>query len=173
MSRVALLTAAALLTLAGCGDDSKSASTSPSAGSPTTEAAAPQTTGGGAGASDTSVADTSNPNAVGKGTEFCNINQELNDTPSPLDSAAPTAAEFEAYFTVFLPEALSRATAAAPPEVAADVVTLVAGMEELTGVLSANEWDLNAALGDPALTPLLNSPDFNAAGDRVDAFCGA
>lgn len=173
MNRLSLVTAIALLGLAACSSDSSSEGTTASttasttaadttvAGSDTTTAAS-DTTGGG---SDTTVA-----GGDGAGSEFCDVNEELNNSGIPIDGTS-TPAEIEEYFTVFFPDAVSRLSGATPPELEADVTMLIEGVQLLGTVLEESDWDVNAAFADPRLTDLLSSDDFNLAGERVDAFC--
>lgn len=180
MRRLTFLAAAALLGLTACGDDSTSSATTTAvdAGSDTTTAAVDETVSDDTvvasddtviASDDTVIASDDTGGGEGADTEFCAINQELNDTDIPLEG---TPADLEAYFTGFFPEALGRLEGAVPPELAADVDTLIAGVSQIGALLEANEWNAEAAFADPAFTELATNPEFEAAGNRVDEFCG-
>ena len=173
MRRLTFLAAAALLGLTACGDDSTSSATTTAvdAGSDTTTAAVDETVSDDTvvASDDTVIASDDTGGSEGADTEFCAINQELNDTDIPLEG---TPADLEAYFTGFFPEALGRLEGAVPPELAADVDTLIAGVSQIGALLEANEWNAEAAFADPAFTELAANPEFEAAGNRVDEFCG-
>lgn len=179
MRRLTLITAIALLGLAACSSDSSSdGTTAPTAAPDTTTAptAAPDTTAPDTTAvgSDTTVDgsdDTLPGGGDGAGSEFCDINDELNDAELPLDGTS-TPEEIEEYFTTFFPDALSRLTDVTPPELEADVTTLVEGVELFGSVLEESDWDVDTAFADPRLTDILTSEEFNTAGERVNTYCG-
>lgn len=159
-------------TVAGC-SDSESASTSPA-----TDVAAVETTR--VTVAVTSVAVTSvaasdpvsapDPNAPGVGTEFCDLNQEFNDTS--IFNGTSTPAQVEEYFTTAYPELAARFNTGTPAELTTDVALLQAGIDTLVAALPAKGWDLAAASNDPAVGAVLGSADYTAAGNRVDAYCG-
>lgn len=122
----------------------------------------------------TTVATTTNvigSSGPGAGTAFCEINAEINASPSPLDGTA-TAAEVEEFFTGFFSDAMSRAKAAAPPEISSDVDILVAGIADITAFLESKNWDVDAAYADSAFIALFSADEFTQAGTRVDTYCG-
>ena len=109
--------------------------------------------------------------AVGVGSEFCEINDELSEGGVAMDGT-DTPGSLENYFTVDFPAQLSRLEGVTPPELAADVETLIEGVTQLGTVLEANAWDVAAAFADPALEAIANNEAFAEAGTRVDAYCG-
>ena len=162
MRRLAIAATVAMLGIAACSSDSSS---SPSTVGDTVVTTDPATV------TETVVeaADTTVPSGDGAGTEFCAINQELNDSDIPLEG---TPADLEAYFTGFFPDALSRLEGAVPAELADDVDTLISGVSQIGGLLEANDWSAEAAFSDPAFAALATDPEFEAAGNRVDEYCG-
>lgn len=166
MRRLALITTVALLGFAACSSDSSSDGPTDSTTAAPDSTDAPPATG-----ADTTVAggEASLP-AEGAGSEFCNVNQELNEAQL-LDGTA-TPAEIEEYFTTFFPDALNRLTDVTPPELENDVATLIDGVQEFGTVLEENGWDVNLAFADPQLTEILSSEEFTLAGERVNAYCG-
>lgn len=167
--RIALFATVAIFGLAACGNDSPTSATTPG-----TDAAAATTPVENTVVDETVAEETGTTvagGADGAGTEFCDINQELNDTPIPLDGTS-TPDDVEAYFTEFFPDALARLEGSVPPELAADVETLIDGVLQFGAVLEANDWVVEAAFADPALEAVVTNPDFEAAGDKVDSYCG-
>ncbi|MDP2289683.1 MAG: hypothetical protein Q8M22_00750 [Actinomycetota bacterium] len=163
MRRLALITTVALLGLAACSSDSSSDGTTAAPDSTTAPTAA-------AGADTTVAGGESTVSAAGAGSEFCTINSELNDVQ--LLDGSSTPEQIEEYFTVAFPEALGRLIDATPPELEADVETLVEGVQMVSTVLEENNWDVNMAFADPQLTDVLSTDEFTLAGERVDAYCG-
>lgn len=172
---IALIATVAIFGIAACGNDSPTSATTPG-----TDAAVATTPVENTVVENTVVDETVTEEtgttvaggANGAGTEFCDINQELNDTPIPVDGTA-TPDDVEAYFTEFFPERLALLEGSVPPELAGDVETLIDGVLQFGAVLEANDWVVEAAFADPALEAIATNPDFEAAGARVDAYCGA
>lgn len=195
MRRFTLIASLTLLGLSGCSSDSSSSGTSTAGSVPVTDAAtaATETTGFDAESAattmvdDTMVDDTMVDNTMvdntmvddtepsgpseGAGSEFCQISQEINDADFPLDDTA-TPADIEFYFTEFFPDAVERLEGAVPPELADDVDLLIEVSFAFGAVFEANDWDIEATFTDPALEEVFANPEYEAAGDRVDAYCG-
>ena len=181
MRRLTLLAGFALVGLSACSSDSTSSATTAADSVPATDAPTVDTT-------DTTVVeetvveetvveetmvDDTEPTGSGEGdgTEFCDINTELDNDDLAMDGS-DTPEEIEEYFTVIMPAQLERLVGVTPPELAADVATLVEGVTLFGDVLGDNDWNLEAAYADPALTALITDPEFDAAGTRVDEYCG-
>ncbi len=49
---------------------------------------------------------------------------------------------------------------------------LATAVGKFVEVFKANDWDANKAFADPALQTIANTPEYNAAGDAVDSYCG-
>jgi len=192
--RIVALAATTLLALAACGDDK--------AATPTTVApldtvpAIPDSVVDGGNVEDTMVEDTMVEDTMvedtmvedtvdegsaltgevvpgaGIGTEFCDVNTELNETPSPLDDSEPTPEALNEYFSTTFAEMFARFAAAAPADMLDEVTVLGQGMDAFTEVLAANDWNIEGAFSDPALEAVMTNSDFEEAGSRVDSYCG-
>lgn len=150
------------LVFAACGGDSAATTT-------TTVVA------GGDGA--TTPTTTSAPATVdpgsGTSTDFCQFITEYAED-AELSPLGISAAEFEERFRANL-AAIEMAADIAPSEVADDVNLFVGAFRGFVELL--DEYDFNflamgdQALNDPRLTALDNA-ELEAAGDRIEAFCG-
>ena len=195
MSRFGVLAVGALLALGACSDN-KSAVTSESSTAPTSVLSAPDTTGASdytvgdtvvhdslpadTVVDDTSVDDTSvdetfaadpvDPNAAGFGSDFCVVNDEMNQ--SDFDPLKATPAETEAYFGTVFPDMFGRAQDSAPDELTADVATVATAFGALISELESNGWDFSAAYAVPAVQTLLTAPELGAAFAKIETYCG-
>ena len=190
MSRFGVLAVGALLALGACSDD-KSAVTSESSTAPTSVSSAPDTTGASGDTvgdtvvhdslpADTVVDDTSvdetfaadpvDPNAAGFGSDFCVVNDEMNQ--SDFDPLKATPAETEAYFGTVFPDMFGRAQDSAPDELTADVATVATAFGALISELESNGWDFSAAYAVPAVQTLLTAPEIGTAFAKIETYCG-
>ena len=196
MSRFGVLAVGALLALGACSDN-KSAVTSESSTAPTSVSSAPDTTGASdytvgdtvvhdslpadTVVDDTSVDDTSvdetfaadpvDPNAAGFGSDFCAVNEELNQT-SDYDPFKATPADTEAYFSIVFPDMLGRLQDSAPDELTADVAVVGTAFGALISELESNGWDFSAAYAVPAVQTLLTAPEIGTAFAKIETYCG-
>jgi len=179
MRRLTLIATLALVGLTACGSDNSSSATTAVDSVPVTDSSAPVDTAT-LDTTQTTAVDSTLPNApettmagggAGAGSPFCELNTELNDGGVAMDGT-DTPASLENYFTVVFPEQHSQLEGVTPPELTADVATLIDGVVQLSNVLEANDWDLEASFSDPALETVINDAEFEAAGSRVDAYCG-
>ena len=185
MSRFGVLAVGALLALGACSDN-KSAVTSESSTAPTSVSSAPDTTGASDDTvgdtvgdtvvhdslpADTVVDDTSvDPNAAGFGSDFCVVNDEMNQ--SDFDPLKATPAETEAYFGTVFPDRFGRAQDSAPDELTADVATVATAFGALISELESNGWDFSAAYAVPAVQTLLTAPEIGTAFANIETYCG-
>ncbi len=179
MSRFGVLAVGALLALGACSDD-KSAVTSESSTAPTSVSSAPDTTGasddtvgdtlGDTVVDDTFAADPVDPNAAGFGSDFCVVNDEMNQ--SDFDSFKATPAETEAYFGIVFPDMFGRAQDSAPDELTADMATVATAFGALISELESNGWDFSAAYAVPAVQTLLTAPEIGTAFANIETYCG-
>ena len=176
MRRFTLIASLALIGLSACSSESSSATTPADSDAPatvaTTDGAVVDDTMPGETTVEETLPDDIEDSSGGEGasSEFCEIDQEIDDNSIALDGSA-TPADVEAYFTEFFPAALARLEANVPAEIAADVETLIEGSLAYGAVLEANDWRLEAAFADPALEELFINPEYEAAENRVSAYC--
>lgn len=147
---------AALSLLAACGSEDEASSTTAAEG-------ATETTTG-----DTAV-EASGEHAD---EEFCQFQEELNNTDSPLNGDAATPEEIEAFFTDTVGPAIDQLTATAPDEMADAAATMATAYGKLSDLFEQNGWDLQKAINDPALAELAADQDFGAAANAIDTYCG-
>jgi hypothetical protein len=164
---------------AACGDDSSSADTGAPANTETATGTEASDTAVDETVADTAVVDdtvavdeTGGGDAPGEGTDFCALNDDLNDRGDTAMNSQATPDELQAFFENDLPDTFAELTAAAPAEIADDLATAIEGFNLLAERLAANEWDLTAAFSDPATAELMNDPKYTEAGNAIDAFCG-
>ena len=185
MSRFGVLAVGALLALGACSDN-KSAVTSESSTAPTSVSSAPDTTGASdytvgdtvvhdslpadTVVDDTSVDDPVDPNAAGFGSDFCVVNDEMNQ--SDFDPLKATPAETEAYFGTVFPDMFGRAQDSAPDELTADMATVATAFGALISELESNGWDFSAAYAVPAVQTLLTAPEIGTAFAKIETYCG-
>ena len=174
----------ALVTLtAGCGDDSSSADTVASTTTvaaettvvettPVDETVVDETVVDETVVDETVVDDTAGSGGPGDGTEFCQLNSDLDEVGGNIFSGDATPEEVQEFFEVDFPERIAELTAVAPAEIADDVAISVEGFDILTTELAAHDWDVAATFSDPAVAGLINIPLYNDASDAISAFCG-
>lgn len=121
---------------------------------------------------ETGVDDPVNSDVPGFGTEFCTINQALNDAASGAIDGDGTPAVLQQFFQVEFPAQFAEMSAVAPADLADDMVVLGDGFTALGLLFAANEWDLEAAFNDPELTNVLDNQAYVDAGTAVEAYCG-
>ncbi|MEQ1699642.1 MAG: hypothetical protein ABMA25_06010 [Ilumatobacteraceae bacterium] len=158
----------------GCGDDSSATDTVAS-----TTTAAPETTVvdetivDATLIDDTLVDETTGGDAPGAGSEFCTINESLNESASAAIDGDGTPEVLQEFFEVEFPAQFAEMTAAAPADLTDDMAVLGEGFTALGQLFADNEWDLEASFNDPALTDVLDNQAYVDAGTAVDAYCGA
>jgi hypothetical protein len=111
---------------------------------------------------------------AGTGGNFCDMVGSINDAGDAneeIDFFDPSAVE-EA-FKEFAAQ-IEAAKRAAPGEIKADVELLADGMQDFLEILDEADYDFTALIaleGDPRMEAV-DSPQYEAAQDRVDAYCG-
>ncbi len=100
----------------------------------------------------------------GTGTNFCDQLDEMNKIESPTD--------YQKYFNDQIVPAIRGLQEAAPAELKDQMDLLAAAVDKFVAVFKANDWDQAKAFADPALQTIANTPEYNAAGDAVDTYCG-
>ena len=180
----AALGVVALVTLtASCGDDSSSADTVASTTTVAAETTVVETTPvdktvveetvvDETVVDETLVDDTAGSGGPGDGTEFCQLNSDLDEVGGNIFSGDATPEEVQDFFEVEFPETIAELTAVAPAEIADDLAISVEGFGILTTELAAHDWDVAATFSDPAVADLINIPLYNDASDAISAFCG-
>lgn len=162
MNRVLRLMAALVLLLAACGGGDEGG------GDPTT--AAPSADGA---TTTATAAPTTTPPAVTVGNDFCGFVVEYANN-SDFSPVGFTPAEVEAAFGSNL-AALNQAASIAPGEIRDDVQLFVDAYSGFVDFLSEYGWNFLAmpedAFDDPRLAAL-EDPALDAAGKRVEEFCG-
>lgn len=159
MRKIFLAMAAVLLLASACGDDS-------SAGGGRFEAAA--------GGDTASSGDGGEAVGAGSGGDFCGLSADINDGLDAVNVfGGPDSVE--AAFRQ-IADNIDRATGQAPAELREDVQLLSEGVAGFIDVLE--EYDYNfLAIPDDAVTTdprlaAVESPEYEAASDRVNAYCG-
>ncbi len=146
--------------LAACGNDtstSKPADTSAAGGS----------TG------DTgSTGSTTENTAAGAGSEFCTMNAELANAPSPFANQSAVAADFEKFFNEVIKPGVAKLQAAAPAEIKADIDTLAEGYTALADRFAALGYDPAKASADTVLVQIGNEQKYNDASTAINTYCG-
>jgi hypothetical protein len=162
------------VTLAACGDDSSSSDTTAASTTavPSTTAAPATTPVDTAVTEETVGDDPVNSDAPGFGTEFCNVNQSLNDAASAAIDGDGTPEGLQAFFEVEFPAQFAEMSAVTPADLADDMVVLGDGFTALGALFAANEWNLEAAFNDPELNNVLDNQAYVDAGAAVEAYCG-
>ena len=182
-SRTSFLTSVVVLgalTLAACGGSGSAKTTTLTGGSSATTAASSSgTSGTDAGTTAGSAAATTTPNFSGSNSgSLCDYAKAIESSKA-LDNAFngksdPTSTKdgFTATLTV-----MNTAVGKAPSEIKGDLQTLLTGFKAFADFYAAYGYDstkLTAAMkADPTLASkmqTLDSPDFTAASDRVDAY---
>jgi len=105
------------------------------------------------------------------GSPFCSLLREV-DPSTVLAGDADDPASVEAAFRRLV-DVLAQATAAAPPEIEADVAFVAAGVDALDGALAEAGYDFDVlAASDAAgeVTAAVNDPAFTDAGIRLSAY---
>jgi len=108
---------------------------------------------------------------------FCDSNNEIESRLDGMGSEienAITNGDFSAlgaYFEEAL-DLMRGAAGSAPAEIRADIDTLVVGFETFIAVLDDYDYNFLLIPEDEPRLSVLNDPDYEAASDRVDAFCG-
>ena len=159
--------ATAALTLVACGDDAKSSPTVASA-PVVDETVVDQTVVDQTVVDETVVDET----VAGDDTDFCDYQASINETDTPFDLAAPTAADFEDFYTDVVPGVTEQLEALAPTELKADVVKVNAGIALIGEVLAKNDWNVAALETDPDMAALIADPAFQTASENIDNYCG-
>ncbi|MCP3976095.1 MAG: hypothetical protein GY720_16565 [bacterium] len=134
--------------------------------------------GGDSGSTTTTTTTTTSAPATvdpgsGSSTDFCMFIEEYAEN-ADISPVTMTAAELEEIFRANL-SAIEQAAQMAPPEIAGDVSLFATAFGGFIELLEENNFDFlamgEAALDDPRLTAL-EDPELEAAGKRVEAFCG-
>lgn len=133
--------------------------------------------GGDSGSTTTTTSTTAAPATVdpgsGSSTDFCMFIEEYAEN-ADLSPLGMSVAEFEETFRGNL-AAIEQAAQLAPPEIAGDVSLFATAFGGFVELLEENNFNFlaigEAALDDPRLAAL-EDPELEAAGDRIEDFCG-
>jgi hypothetical protein len=109
--------------------------------------------------------------------DFCDSNERIEARLDGMDAEFETAfasGDFSglgAYFGEAL-ELMRGAAGSAPGEIRADIDTLVTGFEAFVAVLDDYDYNFFQIPEDEPRLAALDNPEYEAASDRVDAYCG-
>ena len=125
------------------------------------------------GQSPTTVTTSSNGgNGPGANTEFCDFDDEFGDAFGSTFTLSPQGIEDAMQTTL---QVANQAADTAPGAIRDDVNLLLSGFRDFVDALADIDYDvinnLDAFQNDPRVMNL-DSPEYEAAGQAVDAFCG-
>lgn len=179
MRRILMTVAVVLLVAAACGgDDSGSLA----------DAIDAQDSGSDGGSSDDDSSDSSSDDAAddggddggdddepgdfgaGSSSDFCNFNEDIESGLDDLDIFGEVDGVRNAFAQ--LRDNIDQAVGLAPSEIRDDVALLSEGIEAFVEVLEDYDYDFFAIPEDDPRLAALEDPQFDAASDRVNAFCG-
>jgi len=143
--------------LAACGNDT-------STSKPADTSAAGDSTG--------STGSTAENAAPGAGSEFCTMNAELANAPSPFANQSAVAADFEKFFNEVVKPGVAKLQGAAPAEIKADIDTLAEGYTALADRFAALGYDPAKASADTVLAQIGNEQKYNDASTAINTYCG-
>jgi len=150
--------------LAACGNDT-------STSKPADTSAAGDSTGSTTGDTGSTGSTTENT-APGAGSEFCTLNTELANAPSPFANQSAVAADFEKFFNEVIKPGVAKLQSAAPAEIKADMDTLAEGYTALADRFAALGYDPAKASADTVLVQIGNEQKYNDASSAINTYCG-
>ena len=109
--------------------------------------------------------------------DFCDSNNEiearLDGIGTEFENTA-TSGDFSALATYFEEalELMRGAAGSAPAQVRADIDTLIFGFETFVAVLDDYDYNILLVPDDEPRLAVLEGPEYDAASDRLAAFCG-